>query len=176
MFPLMKQKTQTVPRRKLPGRNSLTFRQHMLPRKNRNKRLRKKPLHLKTLDRTAIPQKTRIELTLDKFLHDERGIGLMQLQIHLRIQPPISPQHLRQRRQHRRADKSHPQKAFFPSAHAARLVHILLNVPQRPPRSLQKHLSSTCKFHGTRCPQKKRIAKNLFQLADLLRKRRLHSR
>jgi hypothetical protein len=48
-----------------------------------------------------------------------------------------------------------------------------LHIAKGPLRSFEKYFSRAGKFYGARCPEEEWIAENLFELANLLRERRL---
>ncbi len=126
------------------------FRERVLLRKNSDKRFREQQLCLQAGCLAAIAQESGVEFALQKFLHNGRRIGLMQLQVHLWIKSAVVPQHNRYCGQHRGTNKSHSQKTFFTPTDAARLLHVLLNIPECPFCSVQKNFSGACELHGAR--------------------------
>src|SRR5262249_4307891 len=140
----------------------------MLLRKDGDKWLGEERLYLEAGGLAGIAEETCVKLTLLKFLYNNGGVGLAQLQVHLWEEPAIAAKHGGQRCEHCRSDEPHSQEALFAATDAARLVDVFLHVAKRSSCAFQKDFSGAGKFHGTRCPKEEGIAKDVFEFADLL--------
>lgn len=127
----------------------------------------------KALGWVAVAEEACVERAVDKALHDDGGVGLVQLEVHLRVCPAVLAEHGRERRQHAGADEAYAQEAYFATAYAAGFFEIFVDILQGAARAVEKYLTGAGEPDGSRGADEESVAEDLFEFADLLGERRL---
>jgi hypothetical protein len=85
----------------------------------------------------------------------------------------ILPEHGGEGREHGRADESDAEESDFAAADTAGFVEVFLDFAESTACALEEDFSSAGETDGARGPCEERVAKDVFELADLLREGRL---
>ena len=121
----------------------------------------------------GIAKQSGIEGAILQTVDDFGGEGFVQVQAHFWKSRSVTPEDGRQRGQHGRADEADVQRADLAAAYALRLFDVALDVAQGAPGAFEKCGTGSRQGDGTRGAVEERVAEHLFQLANLLRERRL---
>lgn len=124
---------------------------------------------MKSFSGIAVAQNSSIERSIFESLHHARCERLMQLQVDPRISLSISTKDRRQGRQHARTDEPNIERSHFAPPDAASLIHVSLHVAQGPTRPQQERLTRRSQTDRPRGSQEQPVAKDLFELHNLLR-------
>ena len=152
---------------------SFPFRQRMFAGNHGDERLGKQRFDIETFDRAAVAEKAHIERAFEQGFNHAGGMEFTQLEVHFGKLSTITAQHGRQPRKHAGSDESDSQETDFAPPYAARLLQVFIDFTQRAASMIEKGFARTGEFDGAGGSREQRVSNDLFQLADLLRQRRL---
>ena len=105
---------------------------------------------------------------------DDTGCeGLVELDVDLGKLAAVGAEHLRQRREHGRADEAYAEEADFATADAACVVEVFLDVMEGAAGAFEEDFFGAGEFDGSRGAGKGGEAEDGFELTNLLREGRL---
>jgi hypothetical protein len=121
----------------------------------------------------AVAEKTGVETAVLQAFEDFGSEGFMKVKTHAGVGGAILTEDGGQGGEHGRADEADVEGADFSAANAAGLFDVAMDIAEGALGAFEEVLAGGGEADGARGAVEERVAKDLFELADLLGERRL---